>query len=126
MFTKLLLTLGVILIVVMVVRGQTQPPKGAAAKPSPPPPSKSKPSTTRITAWTLVGVFVTLTLAYSAWQWLGTREVVSVRVVNANTGTGIRYRAYRGDIGEHGFTTIDGRSISLAEIERLEVTRPRE
>jgi len=69
-------------------------------------------------------VFVALTSGYSAWQWLGTREVVSVRVVNANTGTSISYRAYRGDVGEHGFTTVDGRSITLAEIERLEVARP--
>jgi hypothetical protein len=123
MFTKLLFTLGVILVVVLVVRGQPRPPT-EAAKPPPPRRAKPKAASARTTAWILVGVFVTLTLGYSAWQWLGSRDLVTVRVINSNNGSSVAYRAYRGEVGDHGFTTIDGRAITLARIERMEVTRP--
>ena len=120
MITKLLLTLGVIMVMIMVIRGQSRDRKTPATTP-PPSRQQSKQSTTRTTAWFLIGVFVILSFTYSAWQWFGMREIVTVRVINSNNGDSVSYRAYRGDVDEYGFTTTDHRSITLAQIERMEI-----
>jgi hypothetical protein len=54
--------------------------------------------------------------------WDGYREV-SVRVINANSGEVVHYRAYKGDVDmEQGvFRTLDGRTVTLAAVERLEM-----
>lgn len=50
-----------------------------------------------------------------AWQ------VVTVRVIDAGSGRETTYRAYKSDVGGRTFTTTDGRTVKLADVERMEL-----
>jgi len=47
--------------------------------------------------------------------------VVTVHVINTQSGEKISYRAIKDDIRGDSFTTLDGRRIYVAGVERLEV-----
>jgi hypothetical protein len=49
------------------------------------------------------------------------REVVSVRVINANTGEATTYMARRADVRGRSFTTLDGRPVTLSDVDRMEL-----
>lgn len=49
---------------------------------------------------------------------------VTVHVVNTQTGTRTSYQARREDIQAGSFTTLDGRSVYVAGVERIEVEAP--
>lgn len=49
---------------------------------------------------------------------------VEVEVVNTQSGVRQSYRAQLGDVGHKSFTTIEGRSIHIADIERIEIITP--
>jgi len=55
------------------------------------------------------------------FQWQDTWRVVTVRVINADNGKASSYQAYKGDVQVRSFTTTDGRTVNLAEIERMEL-----
>ena len=120
MLTKILLILGVIVMVVLAVRNRgtgstperTSNGQQAASSPA------------RITAWVLIGVIIAITLGYSALQWRDSTEVVTVKVVNSNTGKSVSYQVSRDQVGDRRFRTVDGRTIVLAEVERIEVGSP--
>lgn len=117
MFTKLLLALGVIAIVIAAIRERRSP----SAKQPLQSGRASEPSAARITAWTLIATIVAVTLGYSLLQRNNDDEVLTVRVVNGSSGQSTRYRVRRADLGDRRLRTIDGRTIVLAEVDRLEV-----
>ncbi len=49
---------------------------------------------------------------------------VTVHVVNTQTGARTSYQARREDIQAGSFTTLDGRSVYVAGVERIEVVAP--
>ena len=49
---------------------------------------------------------------------------VTVHVVNTQTGARTSYQARREDIRAGSFTTLDGRSVYVAGVERIEVEAP--
>jgi hypothetical protein len=55
-------------------------------------------------------------------RWRHDHQVLEVRVVDAGSGRITRYRVYRNRMGAHGFETVDGRRVRLAETERMEVS----
>lgn len=60
--------------------------------------------------------------AFFIWQtWRDASEVLVLQVVDTRSGKVTEYRAYRSEIEGRVFRTLDGRRISLAETERLEV-----
>jgi hypothetical protein len=54
--------------------------------------------------------------------WDEGREILQVRVVNANTGAEIDYRARRRDVEGRSFRTIEGQVVRLADVERMILT----
>ncbi len=48
-------------------------------------------------------------------------KVVTVHVVNTQTGSRLSYQARRDDIDSSSFTTLEGRTVYVANIERIEV-----
>ncbi|MCW8944707.1 MAG: antitermination protein NusG [Sedimenticola sp.] len=58
---------------------------------------------------------------YLYHQWSDAYQVVSVRVIDSRSGQTASYQAYKGDIEGRTFTTTDGRVITLAEVERMEM-----
>lgn len=58
---------------------------------------------------------------YLYHQWRDAYQVVTVRVIDTRSDRVISYQAYKGDIDGRTFITTDGRVVSLAEVERLEI-----
>jgi hypothetical protein len=54
-------------------------------------------------------------------EWQDSYQVVGVRVIDSRTGNTVSYRARRGDIDGRTFLTLDGREITLADVERMEL-----
>ncbi|PLX59804.1 hypothetical protein [Sedimenticola selenatireducens] len=68
-------------------------------------------------------VFLMLTGAglYLYHQWSDAYQVVTVRVIDTRSAQATSYQAYKGDIDGRTFITTDGRTVTLAEVERLEI-----
>ncbi len=47
--------------------------------------------------------------------------IVTVHVINSQTGSRVSYRARRNDIESGSFSTVEGRTVYVADIERIEV-----
>lgn len=117
MFGKLLLTLAVILGAYAVIRARL---RGGEASPRPSPsPPLVPPGAARAAAYGLVAVMVSGSLLWLYLDWQEGHEVVAVQVINANTGDVTTYQARRADVGGRHFTTLDGRRVTLADVERM-------
>lgn len=120
MFWKLLLTSAVILGAYLVIRARMQRAREAQGVAQPRPPLVPR-GTMRIAAYVLLSLMVAGSALLLLRNWDVDRDLVNVKVVNANTGGVVSYRARRGEIGERRFTTLDGREVRLAEVERMVV-----
>ena len=119
---KLLLTVAVIAGVVMYLRYRQQtstaPPRPVSRVVNPAPTRSS-------IGWLASAIVVVVILGSGIWlyrSWVEQNEILYVRVVDAGTGHAQQYRAYRGDIDDREFVTLDGIRVRLAETERLETT----
>jgi hypothetical protein len=124
MISKLLLTLSVIAIAWFVIRyrsrsGQlpstTLPPRLSARQ------DKSNGSSLRLAAYGLILFMVLASGLFIFLQWRDEYRIVTVRVINSQTGETVTYMARRGDVEDRHFQTLDGRVVSVAEIERIEM-----
>ena len=122
MFGKILLTAAVILGAYVVIRARMQRGRESAAAPAVPPPEPLVPAgTLKAVAYGLVVAMVAGSLLWLYLDYEAGREVVWVRVINANTGDVTTYRARRADVEGRRFTTLDGRPITLADVDRMEL-----
>lgn len=122
MFGKLLLTAAVILGAYLAIRTRTQRGREVAAAPSAPPREPLVPAgTLRAVAYGLVVVMVAGSLLWLYLDYAVGREVVTVRVINANTGDATTYMARRADVRGRQFTTLDGRPVTLSDVDRMEL-----
>lgn len=116
MISKILLTIVIIAGVVLLVKFRNRVP---------PQPTPAAPDETAQGFRWLALFAVALILAGSAffiWQtWRDASEVLLLQVVDTRSGKVTEYQAYRRDVEDRVFRTVDGRRISLAETERLEV-----
>lgn len=114
MIGKILLTIAVIIGAALAVRSRwADETRGRARAPRPPP------LLMRALAYGLVVVMLSGSIA---WLLSGRTErggIVTIDVINANTGAATTYRAYRKDVAGRHFTTLDGRRVVLADIERM-------
>ncbi len=117
---KILLTLAVIAGAVLVLRrrrnGAPLPP--AASRSSSFSPS-NKPL--RMLGYGLSVVLILGAGFYLYHSWQDNYQVVRVEVVDSRTGNRVAYQAYKGDLDGRSFLTIEGRQVTLAEVERLEI-----
>lgn len=75
----------------------------------------------RWVAYGITAIIVVTSVGITAYQWLSTGDMVSVRVVNGNTGQTTVYSAYAREVEERSFRTADGTVVRLADMERMEV-----
>ena len=78
------------------------------------------------TSFRLIAIFLASSAILSAgWfifeSWQESHTVVSIRVINAQTGNSAHYQALKGQVHGRVFTTTDGRQIRLADVERMEM-----
>lgn len=125
MLTKILFTLAVVGLVVALVRFRRQ----RALQMRMPPRIVPSVSSQRLPiGWLATGVVVLMLAAAAVLlydHWRDGNEVIHVRVVDAGSGHAVEYRAYRGDIDDREFVTVDGVRVRLAETERLETSSVR-
>ncbi|MBF0143848.1 MAG: hypothetical protein HQL59_10385 [Magnetococcales bacterium] len=69
-------------------------------------------------------VVVAALLYWLFGAWREGKELTQIRVINAETGTVITYQANRDAIHGRAFTTLDGRQVTLADVERMEIVAP--
>ena len=124
MFMKLLLTLAVIAVAWLVLRNRYR--RSQIAAPSQPPRLQSPPARTsdrlpRLAAYALIFGMLLASGVVLYLQWRDEYRIVTVRVINAQTGQTLTYEARRGDVEQHQFLTLDGRTVYVAEIERIEI-----
>lgn len=123
MFMKLLLTLLIVVGAVVVLRLRKRPPSPAAivhvdenilA-------DREKTSFPRLAAYTVLGILLLACAGAVFFQIQDAWQVVTVRVIDAGSGRESTYRAYKSDVGGRTFTTTDGRTVKLADVERMEL-----
>ena len=119
MFSKIFLTLAVILGIYWAIRTRRRGGGPSPGLQSPPQAPLITLARVRTLAYGLLVAMVSGSLLWLYWGWEAGREVVSVQVINANTGAIVIYQARRADVAGRHFTTLDGRRVVLAEVERL-------
>ncbi|MBF0134671.1 MAG: hypothetical protein H7833_06430 [Magnetococcus sp. DMHC-1] len=67
-------------------------------------------------------ILLTAILLYRSWQ--DQTKVLKIRVVNAGNGQTTFYEARKKQVHARTFQTLDGRSVTLADVERMEVIEP--
>jgi len=126
MFGKILLTLAVILGAYHVLRARMRRDRESASKPSSRPPMPLvPPGILKAIAYGLVVAMVAGSLLWLYLDYTAGREVVMVRVINATTGSVTIYEARRADVEGRRFTTLDGRPVTLADVDRMELSAGR-
>ena len=120
MLTKILFTLAIIagcFWFVSAKRGVRRQPILVIASPK----DQRKREILRRSVYLFMGVMV---LAASAMIYIEISDkytIVTVHVVNSQTGSRVSYQARRQDINASSFTTLEGSTVYVAEIERIEV-----
>jgi len=123
MFGKILLTAAVILGAYLVIRARMRRARSPASDPSPQHRAPLVPKEViKAVAYGLVAVMVAGSLFWLYLDYESGQEVVTVRIINANTGKVTTYFARRTDVEGRRFTTLDGRPITLADVDRMELT----
>lgn len=127
MFTKFLILILVILGVWVAFRVKTAPPGTPAPLRHPSPARPTHPGwlpagAPLAIAYVLVAVMLAGTGLYLFEGWEAGRRPVTVRVINANTGEVITYRVSPKDVTGRSFRTLDGRRVTLADVERMEIS----
>ena len=118
---KLFLTALVIAGAVIAIRIRKRPPARRAPALSRPADPSSGATLPRMMAYATVVTLLAGSGAYFYFQWRDAYQVVSVRIIDTRSGREVVYEAYKGDVEGRSFKTTDGRVVTLAEVERLEL-----
>ncbi len=127
MITKILFTAAVIAVVFLFASGKTrgrQMPAQPAQRKLPEQPGAAPPDTQnlpRYLAYAILGIMLLGSGGFIFLEWQDQYRVVSVRVINTNTGRSETFQARRGDVEDRAFETLDGRRVVLSQVERLEL-----
>ncbi len=121
MIGKLLLTLGIILAAWLVLRARQKRISAVASEPRLQAPPASGPNPWKWAGYVLVVVMILGSGLFLYTEWQDRYRIVTVRVVNTDTGAGIDYKAHRMDVEERSFITLDGLEVSVADNERIEL-----
>ena len=127
MLTKILFTAAVIALVYLVARTRADRVRavGRVSDDRRPPARRKLPNPVmRFMAYGVLGIMLAGSGLFLFLEWQDNYRVVTVRVINANSGQGVSYQARRGDVGDRSFETLDGRRVVLAAVERLELGDP--
>ena len=117
MISKILITLGVIVACMMMLSARSKP----GLKTIPNPAVERNKKLMRNSAYAFM---VVMAIAASAMIYLEVdrrNAVVTVHVINTQSGSSKSYRVMKNDIHSDGFTTMDGVQVFVAGIERIEI-----
>jgi hypothetical protein len=122
MLGKILITGVVILIAYLTIRSGT---RRRARSGTVSLPSRQEPllptGALRALTYGMAAMLIAGSLLWVYLDYRSAREVVTVRVINASTGSVTTYRARRSDVQGRQFNTLDGRCVTLADVDRMEL-----
>jgi len=124
MITKILFTAAVIGVVFFLLgrRSRTRPQKALTTRVSSHEQSALISSRfTRVAAYAVVATMVVASALFVYREWEDAYRIVNIRVINARTGGMVTYQAHKRDVEGRRFLTLDGRLVTLAEVERMEL-----
>ncbi len=119
MISKILITIAVIMVCMWMLSARAKP----ELKRVPNPAVERKKKLFRNAA---LAFMVVMALAAGIMIYLEVdkrSEIVTVRVINTQSGASTAYRVIKNDIHSDGFTTTDGVQVFVAGIERIEIER---
>ena len=117
MIGKILITLAVIVGCMMMLSARAKP----KLKTIPNPAAERNKKLMRNAA---IAFMVVMTIAAGTMIYLEVGErnaIVTVRVINTQSGVSKSYRVKKNEIHSDGFTTMDGMQVFVAGIERIEI-----
>ncbi|QKQ27917.1 antitermination protein NusG [Candidatus Reidiella endopervernicosa] len=119
MLIKILFTVLVVIVVLLFVKSRSS--GRVAPRAEPVTVEKAPPSDLRIAAYIFIGLMMSVTVGILLLEWYnGSREVV-IRVIDTRSGDYVDYQARRDDVARGSFTTVDGRKVYIADVERIEL-----
>lgn len=116
MITKLLVTIVVVLVGLTWARhrGMARQSGQAASR------ETEKPDNRLLVAVILVAIIAVGGVGF--WlKWEEQHRQYTVRVIDTRSGNVQTYQVYQDDVTGRSFTTIDGRRVNLADVERMEL-----
>ncbi|MCU7845518.1 MAG: antitermination protein NusG [Candidatus Thiodiazotropha sp. (ex Monitilora ramsayi)] len=125
MIGKILLTLFVIIVAWLVISNRQRRIAEVAQQPR-----LSATEQKRGVQWKWGGYIFAIAMILGSgvflyMEWQDRYRVVTVQVIDSQTGKSVYYKARRMDVGERGFTTLDGREVTVADTERIELESAR-
>ncbi|ODB83252.1 hypothetical protein A3195_05515 [Candidatus Thiodiazotropha endoloripes] len=120
--SKILLTMAVIGVAWLVIRHRQQSLNEPARIARPVAKEKSSNRSIKWLSYALLVLMISASLIYLGWQVEQGYRLVTVRVVDAQTGRSVSYIARRMDVDDRHFVTQDGREIIVADGERIELS----
>jgi hypothetical protein len=123
MLSKILFTALVMVVVFAVQRARSRGAQAIPAARLVPPVRRLRemPSWVRPAAYLFAGSIVASSAVYYYTTWQDNQRVVTIRVINTNSGDVASYEAHKGSIDGRSFETIDGLHVRIADAERVEV-----
>lgn len=119
MITKIIFTLLIIVAAFWFVKRRSADP--AIRQQQSKDPNALNISDLRMGAYLFIALMVLTSGVMLYHHWQDNNREVTVRVINTQTGKSVSYQAYYGDIEGRSFRTIDGRLVTVAAIERIEL-----
>ena len=123
MLTKILLTLSVIVVCVLVISARRKNPK-AISSTAVNKEALQRQKQLRQAAWIFMGVMLVAAGVMITVELWDKNSLVTVHVINTQSGERMSYRARREDVSQNSFTTVEGRRIFTAGVERIEIEAP--
>ncbi len=119
MLTKLLFTALIIAGAIFAARHQRQPERSSGTRK----PAATPAVSPRYIAYGIVVIIVATTGVLSFFQWQDTQTVITIRVINSRTGENTTHQAHKGRLGTRSFETLDGRMVTVADVDRIEIIK---
>jgi hypothetical protein len=117
MISKILITLAVIAGCMMMLSARAKPKLRTVVNPA-------TVRNRKLMRNAAIGFMVVMVLAAGTMIYLEVDQrssIVTVRVINTQSGTSKSYRVKKNQIHSDGFTTMDGVQVFVAGIERIEI-----
>ena len=127
MLTKILFTVLIVVAILLYVRHQetkrtAEPAAQASSRPSPQTLTRTSSRLPLIAAYTALVLTLALGGLFYYLDWKEDHRVMAIRVINTSTGEIGSYRAYQYMIRGRSFVTLDGRTITVSNAERVEMS----
>ncbi len=119
MLSKIVVTLAVVALAYLAIRIRS---RSVGAGESVRPQTKSVQIVSpRAVAYIFLAVAVFTGTALFLVEWYDDRQVITIRVINSRTGETAVYEAYKGKVYGRRFETLDGRLVTVADVDRVEL-----